>query len=650
MDAVVRSMASAARNLRLYPPSSPIPRESLAQAQDAIADCLAERPVISLAVTRSGFSMAGLPVASSPAIGDLAQTLRAHGVAEVDVLPGCSTDEVLSFLQVVLTEPEAVRADGGLSTVMVAHGVEHVRVTEVALTVVEAGPASSGGEADGFLAELAVDPGRLATWLGTVTRGDQATLVDGLLELADCSGAEGRSHFLDSLSGAFGALDTEGRDAILGAGVDETAARPLVGELLARMGTDQVADALAGGLYGKNMLSLSNALTVLPLGDRLDAVLHEVRSLLPAGGHTQKEVDFLGHMLAVRSSTAAEAPLVDAEQGYRKVAEVAEVDEEATARARDRTAADIGRTEARAVATMLSLLDQQSDFDLYRKSVDGLADTVRVLVRKRELELADRVITELTAREARAAQPWPELTEVLSAAIARSLGEPTMTALLEAVAEDASLVPIAKQMLRRGGEAAQSALTAAALALPDGGGLDLAEPLLGRRLADTLPALAASAQWFQVAPIARRLAIASDPRASAALEALLGRGDDQSRREVAKGLAASGSATALPHLSSLMRDESMEVAVAAARLTARSGIPGSGAAIAARLGEIDIDGKDFRFARELIGCLARVPEAAATDALRALVGRRALIKRGDFAQIQELARQALELQAKGGEA
>lgn len=650
VDAMVRAMASAARSLRLYPPSSPIPRESLVQAADAIAECLSGRPVLSLAVTRSGFSASGLPVAVSPAVGDLAQTLRGHGVAELDVLPGCSTDELLSFLQAVLAEPGTVLAEGGLSAVLLARGVERVRVMEVALTVVETGFGPAGDEmADDFLAELAADPGRLATWLSTVARGDQATLADGLLELADASGTEGRSRLLASLTEAFGGLDPEGRDAILGLGIDGTDARPLVGEFLARLGTDQVAGAVTGGLYGKNMLSLSNALTCLPLGGRLDAILSEVRSLLPTAGHTSKEADFLDHMLAVRSSKAAEQPLLEAEVGYRQVAEVASVDEAAATRARDGVTADVGRTEARAVATMLSLLDQQSDFTLYRKSVESLAGMVRVLVRKRELELADRVIAELAAREGRAVQPWPELTAILTAAIEHSLAEGTMTALLEAVEEDASLVPVAQQILRRGGEVAQTALTAAALALPGRDGLELAAPLLGRRLADTLPALAANAQWFQVAPIARHLACASDPRANAALDGLLKRGDDQSRREAAKGLAASGSPAALSRLSSLMRDPSMEVAVAAARLTAHSGIPGSGAAIAARLGEIDVDGKDFRFARELIGCLARVPEAAATDALRALVQRRALIKRGDFAQVQELARQALEIQAKGGE-
>jgi hypothetical protein len=70
--------------------------------------------------------------------------------------------------------------------------------------------------------------------------------------------------------------------------------------------------------------------------------------------------------------------------------------------------------------------------------------------------------------------------------------------------------------------------------------------------------------------------------------------------------------------------------------------------LAARLAELDIDGDGFTLAREMIAALARVPDAEAAAALNKLASRRALIKRGHFAEVQDLVQQALQLRAHGG--
>ena len=68
----------------------------------------------------------------------------------------------------------------------------------------------------------------------------------------------------------------------------------------------------------------------------------------------------------------------------------------------------------------------------------------------------------------------------------------------------------------------------------------------------------------------------------------------------------------------------------------------------ARLDELDVDGKDFAVARELIGALAHTGDPGATEVLAGLASRRALIKRGHFAEVQDLANQALSQRAKAG--
>ena len=86
----------------------------------------------------------------------------------------------------------------------------------------------------------------------------------------------------------------------------------------------------------------------------------------------------------------------------------------------------------------------------------------------------------------------------------------------------------------------------------------------------------------------------------------------------------------------------------AARTIAKSGVHGAAVLLASRLAELDVDTTDFTLARELIGALARTPEPAAEEALGRLAGRRALIKRGRFAEVQKLVSQALALRERGG--
>ena len=125
------------------------------------------------------------------------------------------------------------------------------------------------------------------------------------------------------------------------------------------------------------------------------------------------------------------------------------------------------------------------------------------------------------------------------------------------------------------------------------------------------------------------------------------RPDEQSRRETASALAAIGGPVSARLLGIALRDPSAEVAIIAARAIARSGVPGSAALLSARVSEIDLDNADFLLGRELIGALARTPEPAADEALAKLASRRALIKRGHFAEVQALVGQAQQARAQG---
>jgi hypothetical protein len=648
LDAIVRGITAAAKTLRLYPASSPIPKQSVESASASLTAFLEAEPVLSLALARDGFSFAGASLSvNAPGVADLADALRAHGVAEVDFTPGCTADELLAFLAAVMEKPEDLREKGGLGATLTGGGVEHIRTAEVSLTVVGLDEVPIGADAEAFLQDLASDSGKLGTWLGVAAKGDPTTMAAGLADLAQASGPGGVSRLQDSLAAAFNAQDAEVRDSLLGMALQEGEARDLIGGMLGRVATPEIAGALCGGVFGKNMLSMSTALAKLPLASRAGDIMSQVKDILPTMGRSAKELDFLSHMVQIRAADEPEPALFDAQPVYRKVAELARVDDAAVATARRGVDDSTARINQASVTTMLTLLDQQERPELYFRTLYSLARSVPSLIEQGDLTVAERVLSEISAREGRTVQPWPELTERLRAAMNDATSHRSMKALLAAVASDPGRAAAAREIMQHAGEPAHAAFLDEALALK-GGGLELAEQVVGRRMVDLLAAAASRVQWFQVSPLVAYLAREADSRSMAAIEAMAHRPDEQSRRETASGLAATGGPAAVRVLSQLLDDPSVEVAMVAARGLARLDVPGATEALGASLATLDVDTKDYPLAREIVLALAKSPDAAVEPILEKLAGRRALIKRGHFVELNAIARQALTARAKGG--
>ena len=646
VSSAVRELAATAKALRLYPPTSPIPHQSAESAAAALDDLFGAVPVLSLTVTKEGFAFAGAPVQLATAT-ELSAMLQNHGAAEVSFTPGCDAQQVLGFLTLVNREPEDVRAEGGPGALLAAAGVQCVSISDVHLTVIDGIVPEEDGDVDEFLRALAQDPDKLTTWLSSASAGDPATLRDSLLELARSVGPGGTAGLLDALSSAFMSQKGDGRDVLLGLAMEPGPVRDLTGDMFSRLGAQDVATSVVDGRYGKNMLSLSTALTALPISDRFTSIMDQVQELLPSYGHGGKELEFLTHMVDARQSLAAETPVTDADPDYARVVEETSVTDTEVASALD----EVGRSDIvirqRAIATLLTLLDQQKDFGLYCQTLESLSRTIPRLIESGDLSLARRALSEIAGRETRSDLPWPELADRLRDARAKATGGKAMAHVLSAVARDANVVADAKEILQVAGDLAPQALVEAALSAKDFDGLSVAGAVLGRRMLDLLPATAPKVQWYQVATLVARLADQGDPRSQQAIATLTGHDDHQTRREAAKGLGASANPVVVGPLSDLLRDGSAEVAITAARALASSGASGAAAAVVERLDELDVDTKDFTVARELIGTLARMREPAAHDALHHLAHRRALIKRGHFAEIQDLARRALEAQEGG---
>ncbi|MDO9107500.1 MAG: hypothetical protein Q7U89_00705 [Coriobacteriia bacterium] len=648
LEAVVRGIASAGKALKLYPPTSPIPRQSVDSATAALSAFLGIHPVLSLSVARQGFGWCGQELGiGMVGVSDLADALRDHGVAEVDFLPGASTSDLMSFLDVVSKDPKAVREAGGFAALLSAAGIESVRAVDVALTVLDLSALPEDGVDDAFLQELANDAEKLAAWMAAATAGDPRVFGEGLIEIANSAGPDGIARMLEALATAFMRQASESRDVLLSLSFSEGPLREIAGGMFGNLADTQLAESLADGLFGANMLSLSNALTGLPLESRLAEVKAQVQAMLKNGGHADKELTFLEHMVEVRRKPDPELSLVDAEPLYRKVALASAIPAEEVARLRAETTGARSAADRAGVSTMLALLDQQRDFDLYCRGLNGLAAMVPRLIQDGEIDIAHRVLNELTMREARAVQPWPELTDQLRAAIVTAVSQQAMAALLRAVTADPSTLTAAREIARVAGDAAGPAIIAEAIT-NQGEGLKAAEDILGRRVIDLLAAQLPRAQWFQIAAVIARLVSETDPRAQQAIMAAAQRADEQSRREVASGLAQGTSPWSARLLAEMTADSSAEVAIAAVRALGRTTAPGAAGHLALRLEKLDVDNKDFLLCREMIEALARTADPDADRVLERLVGRRTLIKRGHFSEVQDLARQAVNARLSRG--
>ena len=650
IDQVLRALATAARSLRLYPPASPIPLQSIqtvvAACDEYFSDGAAD---LSLSVAREGFSFEGQAVSTAvPGARELADELRLHSVAQIVFRPGLTADELSAFLTLLNRTPEDVRAEGGLAALALANGVNQLSVTDVQLTVVDGpGGGDEGVDIESFLRNLGGDSDRLATWFASAAGGDPAAFEESLLELVRAAGPSGFEGLVATLADAFLRQEPDAKDALLRLAMDAGPVREVTAHVFGRLESVEIAGAILGGGFGRNMLSLSSALTRLPLAQVTAEVRSQVEGMLPGSGHTNREAEFLDHMLDVRALEEPEAALVDADRTYRAVLQAATVDEKDVERARGAVQASGTALNTTGVRTMLTLLDQQTDFELYCAGADNLAGMVPRLVEQGELDLVLRVLTELANRQARSVGPWPELSGRLQQALAVAAGPRAMRALVGTVIADPSQLPLAREIVRHGGDAAGPTIVEQAVA-DKAEGIRIAEELLGRRVIDLLNAAAPSALWYQVAPVVERLAAEDDARSTATIRSLLASPDAQIRREAANGLVAAGTPLAQRLLPEVLRDANADVAVVAVRAIARSGAPGSAVLLYNRAAELDLDNADFAVGREIISALARSTDPETDQVLAKLASRRALIKRGHFAEIQQLLAEAQNLRARGG--
>lgn len=647
LENVLRGLSTATRSLRLYPPTSPIPRQTVDSAVEALNEWFAQSPGgLQLSVAREGFAFEGESVASKIVVSlEFADTLRDHGVAQIDITPGVTADDLLGFLSLVSRSPDELRAEGGIDVMLADQGVQSIRLTDIQLVAIEASLADSADD-EMLLRDIADNPAKLGSWFANASSLEREAFRSSLDEFIEVAGDQGTDNLASALSDSLTSQPAENRDALLTLALEDGPARELTQRMFSSMAPEDIAMTILDGKFGRNMLSLSSALANLPFDKVQDSVRQQVIDMLPGAGHTPSEAAFLDHMLEVRTSDAEEPALAEVDRSYETIVQAGSVPDTDIGRARNATASATTVLDTVGVRTMFTLLDTHTDYERFCAGVDAIAAMVPRLLDRGEYVLAAQILGELASRESLHPE-WLDLSSHLVSVLESAVSPESAARLLHACVEDRSLIPAARQLLRLSGDSVYASVAAESISLKTEG-VKVAEELIGMRLVDLLHVLAPQAQWFQLGPIVERLAREGGPRSINTIEAMLARPEEQARKEVVSTLANGISAALLPAVGTALRDSSEEVAAIAARTIAKSDLTGSASLLAARLGELDVDNVDFTRARELIAALAITPEPAAGDALRQLAARRALIKRGRFAEVQVAVAQALASRLEGG--
>ncbi len=236
---IARALNSTNNAIQLYPPESPMPRESAAGFLAALERYLMFEPHLQLVVSVDSLSLEGEDICGqSPSLQRFAFQLHSRQVGQIRFLPGLDTEECVTFLRILAIDPETIKAKGGLEKALTVKAVRHISVVDLAQ---EAAAESGGGAAPveettrvaGVAALrpevlIEADPAATTLWLrqnaeeiasrGLAGPEAGAALATVLSEGAGmAAGFEGgvRAQAMDNLASAIGSLDASSRHELL---------------------------------------------------------------------------------------------------------------------------------------------------------------------------------------------------------------------------------------------------------------------------------------------------------------------------------------------------------------------------------------------------------------------------------------------------
>jgi HEAT repeat protein len=131
---VMRSLVSAIRSVKIYPPNNPIFSQSVKKAHEALALFLKTTPEYRVGVQKTNFTYQHMAVGKDAQLNKaIAQDLFAKGVREIIFSEGLTEQDLLTLCVALALSTEELAMKNGIASILWEKGMEHIKVTEAGL-------------------------------------------------------------------------------------------------------------------------------------------------------------------------------------------------------------------------------------------------------------------------------------------------------------------------------------------------------------------------------------------------------------------------------------------------------------------------------------------------------------------------------------
>ncbi len=131
---IMRTLVSAIRAVKLYPPNNPIYSQSVKKSHEALAQHLASSPDYIVGVQKTFFTYRQTPVGQEGQLNKaIAQGLFAKGIREIAFKAGMTAEELMSLCRGLALSSEELAMRNGIASILWEKGAEHIKVTESGL-------------------------------------------------------------------------------------------------------------------------------------------------------------------------------------------------------------------------------------------------------------------------------------------------------------------------------------------------------------------------------------------------------------------------------------------------------------------------------------------------------------------------------------
>ncbi len=702
IEGLVKQLLVTFKAVKLYPPTSTIPRENAADVVVSLRQQLRERSAVRLTVAKDGIFFESLPVLpGQPAFSAFARDLYARKLSDVRFHSGVTEEEVTAFLSVLLEAPGDIDAAGGFESRLWERQVDGITVTLVSTKIVDTDIPEAVDDLpvvdepwppddaridrlldDRFgikpreqrlLVRFMASPKLVNRYLtelafARVASGAVGALAERIANLARIANGEleDRHSLFRSLAEAVMGLDPETRHQLL---VDRLLAEAriddAVAEIIRQLDLDEVCRALADGL-GPDPVSrdgISRALrnlALISMAARED-VAEAAHDALTAAGASGPEADEIienampTHLLVSRAAEVREEESIDTILKLIDLAPTRDmVSDEGDPELkvlRDEAAAHVSDGEV--IASLVTLVTLERRPDVFASLLASVEDNLSMLIEWGDFDIAVDAATALSAlalEDDLESSQRMRVSEVL-----RNLAGPQQIRMIARAmrvfsAESPEHATCRRLLTVLGGTTIDSLLEvladepdmAARKAL-----VDLVTDLapghvqrLGDRVSDP--------RWYFVRNV---ISILGSTRGSDTIPYLgrtLRHPDARVRRETIRALSNIKDRLAEQMLASALADDDGQNVQLAARYLGIVGAKGAAAALIAVARGDGRGNRDVAARTEAIEALGRMGATEAIPVLNDLAGRRSIIRSGRAKEIRAAAEAALAMLATAG--